>query len=268
MEHNQNGFARPAPRDEGHGTADRPAPPPGPPAAADAPPPPDPPGSRLDFEPIALARRSGGWSPGRQRDFIEALADCGIVREAAARVGMSEQSARRLRSRPDAAGFNAAWAAALQFGAEHLRSVAYERAVEGAIKSYFYHGRKVGEDRVYDNRLLLSLIARAESPVSKADVRRVLDDWDGWMAAIEHGAPPPEPAHEDEAPRVWPDVEGRWWTDFPPPPGFAGDHRGDYGDEDYCRVCTAAELARIEAMQARQLADEHRHRDAFFARLR
>jgi hypothetical protein len=90
------------------------------------------------------------------------------------------------------------------------------------------------------------------------------------MEAIEDGAPPPPRVHaeDEDEDRIWQDNAGRWWTDFPPPSGFAGDCRGDYGDEDYCRRCTDVELAAIEAMEARQEADEHRRRDAWFARLR
>ncbi|MEA3003231.1 MAG: hypothetical protein QOH81_2019 [Sphingomonadales bacterium] len=273
MEHNQNDFARSAPGEEGHVTAARPEPPLGPPAAVgdalaiNSPPLPRPPNARLDFEPIELEHRSDGWTREKQRAFIEALADCGIVREAAARVGMSEQSARRLRRRADAATFNIAWEAALQLGADRLRSVAFERAIEGVVKPHFYHGEKVGEERVYDNRLLLALLARVERTVPYADAKRALSDWERWMAAIEDGDAPPPAGSEGGEPRLWQDVEGRWWTDFRPPSGFAGEHRGDYGDEDYCRVCIAGELAAIEAMQARKAAEEHIRRDAFFARI-
>src|ERR1700712_3350606 len=222
MEHNQNNFARPAVREEGHVT----------------PSPPPPPALRLDFEPIHLEPRGDGWSPAKQRAFIEALADCGIVREAAARVGVSEQSARRLPRRADAATFNIAWEAALQHGADRLRSVAFERAIEGVIRPHFYHGEKVGEERVYDNRLLLALLARADRLVAHADQAHAVSDWERWMAAIEDGDPPPSRRQEAEAPRIWQDDAGRWWTDFPPPPdpsspnAFAGDHRGDHGDGD------------------------------------
>ncbi|MEA3001474.1 MAG: hypothetical protein QOH81_262 [Sphingomonadales bacterium] len=272
MEHNRNGFARGAASTGGRASAtqaDRitdaandcdtltlPAT-----AGAHA--------ALVDFDPVALRARADGWTREKQRWFIEELADCGVVREAAARVGMSERSAYSLRRRADAATFNIAWEAALQSGADHLRSVAYERAVHGVIKPHFYHGEKIGEERVFNDRLLLALLARAERTVSHVDARRAVSDWDRWMEAIEDGGAPPPPGGAGlEEPRIWRDFEGHWWTDFRPPPGFAGDRRGDYGDEDYCRICTAAELESIEAMQARREADEHRRRDAWFARMR
>jgi hypothetical protein len=123
----------------------------------------------LEFEPVRLAHRSGGWTPEKQRAFIHELADCGIVREAAVRVGMNERGASRLCHRPDAASFRRAWDKAMRMAADHLRSVAYDRAVNGTIRKRYYHGRLVGEERVYDNRLLASLIARLPSETAEAE---------------------------------------------------------------------------------------------------
>src|SRR5688572_23931391 len=90
--------------------------------------------SNLDFEPVALRARCDGWTPARQRAFIEELADCGVVREAAARVGMTVQSAGRLRRRAGAESFARAWELALREGTDRLRSIAYERCIHGTLK--------------------------------------------------------------------------------------------------------------------------------------
>lgn len=151
------------------------------------------------FEPVPVRARSDGWTPQKQREFIEALADTGLVREAAARVGMTEQSASRLRRRADAAAFDIAWEAALRQGARRLHSVAWERAIEGTVKPYFYQGEMKCEVRVFDNRLLAYLLGRTNAhraPMSEAD--RALDDWEGWMKMIERGEPPPPPLPEPE----------------------------------------------------------------------
>ena len=116
----------------------------------------------LDFVPVVLARRSDGWTPERQRAFIEQLASCGTVCEAAARVGMTDQSARRLRHRPDAASLNRAWENALRVSSVRRRSVAYERAVLGTVRHRTYRGKLVGEDRIFDNRLLACLLGLAD----------------------------------------------------------------------------------------------------------
>lgn len=219
----------------------------------------------LDFDPVPVRARRDGWSPERQRDFIEALADCGVVREAAARVGMTEQSATRLRRRPEAAGFSLAWDAALRLGGDRLRSTAYERAVEGVVKKRYWRGRVVGEERVYDNRLLISLLAKFEPVTDRAAVDEVARDWEGWLEAVELGLDRPVPKfrYGPDAP-VWPGEDGSWWTAFPAPPGFNGRQEGAPGDADYRRECTLSEIAAIDAAKARELEEACRRRDLFF----
>ena len=54
----------------------------------------------LRFTPVPLARtRASGWTAERQVAFIAALARTGVVRAAAASVGMSARSAYGLRAR-------------------------------------------------------------------------------------------------------------------------------------------------------------------------
>ncbi|QZP08097.1 helix-turn-helix domain-containing protein [Caenibius sp. WL] len=65
------------------------------------------------FVPVPVRARRDGWDAVRQGQFIGWLAQTGSVSEAAARVGRSRESAYRLRRRADAAGFAAAWDAAL-----------------------------------------------------------------------------------------------------------------------------------------------------------
>jgi hypothetical protein len=74
-------------------------------------------GDILDFDPVSLRPRVDGWTPERQREYVEALADSGVARHAAARVGMSEQGVNRLRRRADARSFDRACDAALRLGA-------------------------------------------------------------------------------------------------------------------------------------------------------
>jgi hypothetical protein len=62
----------------------------------------------LDFTPIAVRYRRDGWTPERQRLYVAALAGTGHAGKAARAVGMTEQSAARLRRRPDAASFDRA----------------------------------------------------------------------------------------------------------------------------------------------------------------
>ncbi|HEY5720871.1 MAG TPA: hypothetical protein VIT45_00975 [Allosphingosinicella sp.] len=221
---------------------------------------------RLAFDPVQLRARLDGWTADKQRAFVEELAECGVVKEAAARVGMSEQSAFNLRRRPGAESLNLAWEAAVRLGAERLRSLAYERAVTGTVKRTYYKGQVVGEDRVYDNRLLVYLLSKTEPVADRFVVRNVARNWESWMQAIEDGLDKPMPPLDsgEECP-VYLTGEGEWWTTFPPPPGFEGREvvPEEEGDE-YQRECTAAEIEAIEKAQAREEAEKSRRRDLYF----
>lgn len=58
--------------------------------------------------------RHDGWTPRRQLNFLDTLARTRSVTRAAAAAGMSRESAYRLRGRPSAALFAAAWDRALK----------------------------------------------------------------------------------------------------------------------------------------------------------
>ena len=82
------------------------------------PPPPSPHARRVPrripaFHPVPLAPRADGWTPVRQGQFIAWLAHTRSVAAACRKVAMGRESAYRLRKRPGAAGFAAAWDAAL-----------------------------------------------------------------------------------------------------------------------------------------------------------
>ncbi|HET8612388.1 MAG TPA: hypothetical protein VFL92_06440 [Sphingomonas sp.] len=109
-----------------------------------------------DFTPAPSAtRRYDGWTPERQRAFVKALAEIGSVRRAARRVGMTAVGAYRLRRTPGAEGFRKAWEEAQAIGVETLSDIAWERAIYGTPKPVWYKGEQVGEERRYNDRLLM-----------------------------------------------------------------------------------------------------------------
>jgi hypothetical protein len=59
----------------------------------------------------------------------------------------------------------------------------------------------------------------------------------------------------DDQHDVWEEEDG-WWTDFPPPSGFDGEERGEYGDYEYRRTLSPAEQAVIDAETAEEEAEE------------
>jgi hypothetical protein len=86
----------------------------------------------LAFTPVAQRRnRADGWTPETQANFIRALEAMGSVGKAARAVGMGRASAYRLRERPGAASFAAAWDRAISMGRTHQFSIAMDRALNG-----------------------------------------------------------------------------------------------------------------------------------------
>jgi hypothetical protein len=70
--------------------------------------------SRIPFTPVRLKARHDGWTPERQYRFIAELAATRSIARACRAVRMSTVSAYKLRDRPDAASFAAAWQYALR----------------------------------------------------------------------------------------------------------------------------------------------------------
>jgi len=102
--------------------------------------------------------RHDGWTPERQRGFIEALADTGSVKAAAHAVNMTPEGAYLLRRHPEAEGFRKAWEAALALGVQRLEDVAMDRALNGVEVPVYHFGAVVGTRRVYNDRLLMFLL--------------------------------------------------------------------------------------------------------------
>ncbi len=108
-----------------------------------------------DFTPVPRKYRHDGWTPERQKAFIEALADCGSVTRAAGMVNMAQANCYTLRRAPGAEAFRAAWDAALDFGVKRLKDIAFERAVEGELVPVFVGGKLMGFRRKHNDALLM-----------------------------------------------------------------------------------------------------------------
>jgi hypothetical protein len=114
--------------------------------------------SAPSFDPVNLRYRRDGWTPERQVAFIRALAECGCVRDACRRVGMSPESAYELARRPDAQSFRVAWDVAMDNAVRRIGDEAFSRCIHGVVYPHFYKGEQVGEHRRYDERLTMFLL--------------------------------------------------------------------------------------------------------------
>lgn len=110
----------------------------------------------LVFTPVPITARHDGWTADRQRAFIAVLASHGGVAAAARAMGMTPQTARRLRTRPDAESFARAWDAAIEEGRLRAQEEAMRRGLEGYLVPVTRDGRIVGHRRRLDNRLLFA----------------------------------------------------------------------------------------------------------------
>lgn len=108
-----------------------------------------------DFEPVPRRYRHDGWTPERQKAFIEALADTGCVTRAAAMVNIAQTNCYELRRAPGAEAFRRAWDAALDFGLKRLKDIAFERAIEGQLVPVFVAGKLLGFRRKRNDALLM-----------------------------------------------------------------------------------------------------------------
>jgi hypothetical protein len=111
-----------------------------------------------DFAPIPLQKRHDGWTPERQKAFVEALADTGCVSIACRMVNMSQRSFYQLRRQPGAEGFRAAAEAAQALGLQVVKDEAFERAMTGELIPVFVAGKLLGFRRKKNDRLLMFIL--------------------------------------------------------------------------------------------------------------
>lgn len=118
--------------------------------------PPAPDDPLLDFMPVPHVQpRSNTITPDVQRAFIAQLAATGIVTQAALHVGKSMEALYKLRARPGAEGFRAAWDAALDRGVARLEDTALARAIQGEERLILHGGKVVAAERRHNEALVM-----------------------------------------------------------------------------------------------------------------
>ncbi len=98
------------------------------------------------------------WTPRKMAEFLRALAATHSVKDAAKAVGMSRQSAYRLRSRLKGTAFDAGWNEAFSHSYQNLPYLALERAMHGVEVPHYHKGELIGTSRRYDERLTVALL--------------------------------------------------------------------------------------------------------------
>jgi hypothetical protein len=98
------------------------------------------------------------WTPRKMADFLRELASTHSVQAAAKAVGMSRQSAYRLRARLKGLAFDSAWDEAFHHSYHNLAYLALERAMHGVEVPHFHKGELIHTSRRYDERLTAMLL--------------------------------------------------------------------------------------------------------------
>lgn len=109
--------------------------------------------------PPVHVRRGDRWNRHKMTDFLRQLAATHSVSAAARSVGMSRESAYRLRNRLKGQPFDIAWEAAFRQGYDNLAHAALDRAVNGVEVPHYCNGELVGTSRKFDERLTVALLA-------------------------------------------------------------------------------------------------------------
>jgi hypothetical protein len=149
-------------------------------------------------EPLGVARddRPGKrWTAAKMAAFLRQLSATHSISAAAASVGMSRQSAYRLRSRLKGGPFDLAWDVAFHHSYDNLAHAALDRALNGVEVPIFFHGEQVGSYRKYDERLTVALLAlttqRGNVPLlgrHAAAAERHAGRFEALVAEVEAGA--------------------------------------------------------------------------------
>ena len=136
--------------------------------------------------PPAIPARHDGWTRAKMATFLRELAASQSVAHAAKSVGMSRQSAYRMRNRLAGTPFALAWEVALEAGLQQLAHAVLDRAVNGEEVPRYYHGELVGTHRKFDNRLAVWLLANPWK-VGRQQVAReyVAEGWDKLLERVE-----------------------------------------------------------------------------------
>jgi hypothetical protein len=168
------------------------------------------------FSSTGRAVRSDGWTPERVRTFLEALADCGSVTEAAAAAGMTPRGAYALRRRARARAFHMAWLGVMNAVRHRLADELMARAIKGNVDLVIRDGVVVAERHRHDNALGLAMLKRLDQQQAMLreeifDARLISEELDEFIDIVCDGdgeeaaqfivarRPVPNPEHSREA---------------------------------------------------------------------
>jgi hypothetical protein len=135
--------------------------------------------------------REDGWTPQRIGTFLNALAEWGIVSDAAKQAGMTRQAAYALRNSAKGRAFQLAWRAAFLLARRRIADDLMSRAVNGQVDQIYRDGELWRERRRLDNRLGLALLTRLDRIAAEDEIdpaaSLVADEFEQFVAIVSKG---------------------------------------------------------------------------------
>lgn len=126
----------------------------------------------LEFAPVPHSRpRRNSITVQRQRAFIAQLAATGIVTQAARHIGASMEALYKLRQKPGAEQFAAAWDEAVDRGVQRLEDTALARAIQGEERLVVSSGKLLGTEVRHNEALTMFFLRNRRAHRYGADIR-------------------------------------------------------------------------------------------------
>jgi hypothetical protein len=156
-----------------------------------------PPAPDTHAEPTPPPGRHDGWTPERQRTFVEGIAGGDTVEQACRRVGLAVSSAYALRRRANGAAFALAWDGARLLAREALADTLLTRALEGQEETITRADGSTVTRYRHDNRLATHMLHRLDRFADAASAsahgtaaRLVAGEFDAFLDLLgTHAAP-------------------------------------------------------------------------------
>lgn len=133
------------------------------------------------------------WSRAKMARFLNELAATHSVSAAARAVGMTRQSAYRLRQRLKGQAFDLAWEAAVASAYDALHQAALDRALNGVEAPVHHKGELVGTRRTFDERLTMFLLSDRNRYAARHRPSATPVGFRDLVACVRGGAEPPSP---------------------------------------------------------------------------
>jgi hypothetical protein len=203
--------------------------------ARSAPPGPEPaPPEEPAERPRVYVARGDRWNKWKMAQFLRHLAATHSVTAAARAVGMSRNSAYKLRARLKGQPFDVAWEAAFRHGYDDLPHAALELALEGEEVPHYFQGELVGTHRKRHPQLMMALLKMRNSAGAPMLGR--------YSAAAEYWS-----EHWDQITHRVETGSVTW-----------SDERNALGEEELAKLDLPDEKRRIDLVIARNRPDEPR----------